>query len=267
MDDGVATIVDELRQSRKYRHLSAETLERIARWASVRYKPAEATKAAKRKLHQVFAAYLENGAAEKLERAVTTLPEDTKDESFRDACRSILKQHTSTAERLEFLEELYSSLWSRVGTPTSIIDIACGFHPFTLPWMQLPDGARYEAWDIDCRLVSQIDRFLPRRNVVPAAHCKDILLAAPEGSFDVALLLKSLPCLEQQEKKSSAPVLKSIRARHIIVSFPLESIGGRQKGMSDHYARFMVEVMKEVPFSAEVFELPNEVFYILETGT
>ena len=52
-------VVEHLRQSKKYRDLCDETLVRVADWALLRYPTLKAaTKAAKRKLHQVYGAYV-----------------------------------------------------------------------------------------------------------------------------------------------------------------------------------------------------------------
>ncbi|HEV7786322.1 MAG TPA: 16S rRNA methyltransferase, partial [Thermoanaerobaculia bacterium] len=55
----VERIAGLLAAAPKYRDVSPETLARVASWASVRYRSdKEILKAAKRKLHQVYAAYL-----------------------------------------------------------------------------------------------------------------------------------------------------------------------------------------------------------------
>jgi len=57
-DKRIERIAELLAAAPKYRNVSPETLSRVAAWASVRYRSdKEILKAAKRKLHQVYAAY------------------------------------------------------------------------------------------------------------------------------------------------------------------------------------------------------------------
>ena len=48
-------------------------------------------------------------------------------------------------------------------------------------------------------------------------------------------LLKALPCLEQIDKAAPARLLEYIPAEHLLVSYPVHSLGGRAKGMVAHY--------------------------------
>ena len=72
----MADIVSGLRQSRRYRSVSEPTLLRVARWSLRSGQGRQAAlKAAKRKLHQVYGAYLGPGAIVTAERAATRLSE------------------------------------------------------------------------------------------------------------------------------------------------------------------------------------------------
>ena len=143
-------IRDGLRRSRKYATLCEDTLSRLADWAAARHTaPKAALKAAKRKLHQVYGAYLDQLYLVRVERLVEALPTDPTEDATRATCREVLACHASTAERLPIMAEVYPELLAAVPDPKAVIDLACGLHPFALPWMGLPPGARYRAYDID----------------------------------------------------------------------------------------------------------------------
>ena len=91
-----------------------------------------------------------------------------------------------------------------------------------------------------------------------------MLVSAPAEPADVAFLLKMLPSLEQQEKGSSARLLGALRAPFVVVSFPTESLGGREKGMRVHYASFADNIAQEYGCLAATIEHPSETFYVLE---
>lgn len=257
-DATIAGIVNELRESRKYGDLSPAILERAARWAYERHAHGDAVKAAKRKLHQVYAAYCPPGAIARLTRLVDALPARDSPQ-LRDHCREILRGHASTAERLPHLETLYPALWEITGPPNSVLDVACGFHPFALPWMHLAADAEYVPCDIDSRLVTQINRFQQHLGRPMTARCSDALTALPTGPFDVAFVLKSLPCLEQQEPGCGALLLKSLPAKHVVASFPTASLGGRRKGMRRNYGTTIDELAGETGMAPSLIDMPGEV--------
>jgi 16S rRNA (guanine(1405)-N(7))-methyltransferase len=243
----------------KYRNISPETLARIAAWALVRYRSdKEILKAAKRKLHQVYAAYLSPKAPARLAQLVAG-PQES-----RANCLEAMSFHASTTERLPILEELYGRIFAVTGIPTRVLDLACGLHPFGLPWMGLPETFSYHAMDIDCELMTLLGRFFPAGLV---AECRDVLVRPPAEPADVAFLLKAVPSLEQQERGASLRLLRALKARHAVVSFPVHSLGGRGKGMEQHYAAMAGELIESLRCDAEVLRYPSEIFYVIELAS
>src|SRR5258706_3530422 len=242
----VERITGLLAAAPKYRNISPETLARVASWASVRYRSdKEILKAAKRKLHQVYAAYLTPKAAARLGQLVAGTQEP------RDTCREAMSYHASTTERSPILQDLYSSIFAVTGVPNRVLDLAGGLHPFGLPWMGLPETATYHAMDIDCELMTLLGRFFPNQLV---AECRDILVRPPEEPADLAFLLKAVPCLEQQEGGASLRLLRALRVRHAVVSFPVHSLGGRSKGMEEHYAAMAGALIAQLGSDAVVLQ-------------
>jgi 16S rRNA (guanine(1405)-N(7))-methyltransferase len=256
-EDGqrIERIAGLLAAAPKYRNISPETLTRVASWALVRYRSdKEILKTAKRKLHQVYAAYLTPKAAARLSQLAAGQQEP------RDTCREAMSYHASTTERFPILEELYGHIFAVTGIPLRVLDLACGLHPFGLPWMGLPETATYHAMDIDCELMALLGDFFPHQLV---AECCDILVRPPTEPADLAFLLKAVPCLEQQERGASLRLLRALRARHVVVSFPVHSLGGRSKGMEEHYAAMAEELIAKLGSDAVVLRYPSEIFYIV----
>lgn len=266
-DEVQQEIVQRLRESSKYRDLSEDALRRIADWAAIRHRtPREAVKAAKRKLHQVYGAYLSPDGLSRVEALVHTLPPSAPEAALRETCLQVLALHASTAERVPILGDLYGALFREIGRPDSIMDLACGLSPFALPWMGLAPETEYRAVDLDRRLISVVNDFLRRVGRPPTALCGDILTSLPEGRADVAFLLKAVPCLEQQEKGAGGRLLGGLRARWAVVSFPARTLGGRERGMEQHYDRFMARMAEEGGIVARKVAYPSEVFYVCELG-
>jgi len=264
MSDVATQVLARLSDSRKYGHLCPDTLRRIAAWSTERHRSAvEATKAAKRKLHQVYGAYLKGYDVGRLESLPAVRPSVHGEAAFEVSCRAVLSCHASTAERLPMLETLYPALFALTGAPTSIADLACGLHPFELPWMGLPQGTHYLACDIDRRIVGALGQLFESAQQPGAAECRDLLVSPPDCEVDVALLLKTVPCLEQQEKGATLRLLRGMRARHVVLSFPTQSLGGRGKGMRQHYAGTAETLAEALGVEMQRLEFETEAFYVL----
>ena len=258
-------LAHKLKESRKYRGICEDTLYRVSAWALERHpNPKQATKAAKRKLHQIYGAFCGQIKTETIERLLSDLPSWRDGALLRDACKRILQCHASTQERLPVMEALFSELFRRTGRPKRIMDLACGLNPFAWPWMGLGLDTVYHAVDIDCRLISHINGFFAHMGITGSAVCEDILTSIPSVESDVVLLLKALPGLEQQDKGSSIKLLEGLQTRHIAVSFPVKSLGSREKGMQQHYGHFMEQLVDGLDASVEMTRFSNEALYIID---
>jgi 16S rRNA (guanine(1405)-N(7))-methyltransferase len=250
-----------LRRSKKYGSLCDEALFRISKWAlESSSSDKQALKRAKRKLHQISGAYITPADQRRIGKRLGSFPPDASEAEVRALCRSILVFHSSTRERLPYIQETFEKV---IDGATTILDLACGLNPFGLPWMNLPAEARYTPVDMDCALVGEINRFLRISGRPDTAQCIDLLSSPPAESYDLILLLKTLPCLERQETGASLRLLTRLRAQRIVISFPIRSLGGRRKNMEDGYARFMQDLLKGMNLAVETLSNPSEMFFIL----
>jgi len=253
----------KLKESKKYKFLCDDTLYRLARWASKRFQGKKAVKAAKNKLHQVYGAYFEKINPSAIQKRIDEISGNPDVGNIKTAAVEIMRSHTSTSERISFMPQLYPDLFKRTGKPKKVMDLACGLHPFALQWMDLEAGAEYYAFDIDTRLIAWINSFFSHLNGSYKAECADLLVTLPEIEADVVFLLKTLPCLEQQEKGVSEKIIKNLEAKHIVVSFPAKSLTGKAKGMEDYYHTFAKELFSRLNLSYFKLEYPNEVLYVV----
>ena len=83
---------------------------------------------------------------------------------------------------------------------------------------------------------------------------------------DVALLLKAIPCLEQVDKSAGLTLLEAIPARHLVISVPAQSLGGRRKGMPAHYAQHLSELIAGKPWDVREIALQTELVYVVRKG-
>ena len=254
------TIVSAVSGSRKYRTICPATIRRIARRELANHGSVKvAIKETRRKLHQVYAAFEQpldyNAAYDQLAAA-------RSDAEFRAACRDLLGRHSSTRERVPILDEFYPPIWAITGRPASLLDLGCGLNPLTIPWMDLPPGARYHAYDIDGARVDLLNRYLPLAGFPPLARCQDILCQPPDAPADVALLLKTSPCLDRQEPEGTRRVLASLRTRFVVVSFAVKSLSGREKGMMTHYQQQFLSLAKSQNWPVTRLAFATELVFV-----
>ncbi len=255
-------VVDEVIGSRKYAGLCPDTVRRLAvreRAAHPRAGLKELVKAVKRGLHQVYGAFEAGPDYEAAYRGLAAAHLGGEPGEIRAACRAALELHSSTRERLPILDEFYAHLFAITGVPGSILDLACGLNPLSLPWMDLAPAARYEAFDIEAAGIQFLNRYLLLAGRGALAHWQDVLARPPEQAADLVLLLKASATLERQEKGATARLIAALNAPRVVVSFAVASLGGRDRGMPAHYRAQFLPVaeahgwaVKELPFATEL---------------
>jgi 16S rRNA (guanine(1405)-N(7))-methyltransferase len=146
-----------------------------------------------------------------------------------------MRLHASTRERLPVLDEFYQTVLQGVPAPRRVLDIACGLNPMASSWMPLADDVSYLAYDIYGDMMLFLQAYLRLAGLDGRAEVRDVIHDPPQETADLALLLKTLPCLEQVQKGAATHLLDAIQARYLLISYPVSSLGGRQKGMVATY--------------------------------
>jgi 16S rRNA (guanine(1405)-N(7))-methyltransferase len=262
--DDLAELVRLVSASPKYRAVSPEYIESVGRRElAKRRNLREAVKAAKNKLHQVGGAYLEGDLH--YPQWLEALRAAGDPEALRQTCRTIMGAHASTRERLPILDEFYAIILADLPPIRSVVDIACGLNPLAIPWMPLAAGATYDAYDIYQDMVDFAGQFmaLPGAGVRGQAQARDVLQPVSLPPVDLALVLKAIPCLEQVDKAAGAKLLDKIQARHLLVTFPVHSLGQREKGMAAHYDAHFRQLWQGRPGTIRRFEFSSELAYLV----
>lgn len=270
-DGLLGELLTAVTKSPKYRTIAPDLIRRIgtaelAKRGSLK----EAVKGTKNKLHQVGGAYWDT--AVDYPKALTRLQNAADEESRRQTCRDLMRLHASTRERLPILDEFYATILAGLPPIHSVIDVACGLNPLALPWMPLAADATYHAYDIYGDMMAFLQGFFDLMGVNGIAHHQDILSQPPAEPADLALILKTLPCLEQAEKGAAARLLQTIQARHLLISYPVQSLGGRGKGMVENYEAQFWGLVNDQPAAAADrdwhitrFEFATELAFLAST--
>ncbi len=226
-------IVGKIASSKKYRAVYRPVIERVVADCLARYGEKRAEAEARNLLHQIWGSYY--GIRPDFKKLTERFSVDRPSE--------VLALHASTAERLPILADFYKKIFAVTGVPKSIVDYGCGFNPLTYSWMGLPTETRYRAFDIDLEEVA----FLKHACNLLGYHQVSIeagdALSDPAVPADVVFMLKLLPVFEQQQKGSAREVLLKQKARSIVVSYPITSLAGKEKGMIDFYSKQFTELI------------------------
>jgi len=236
-NEPLTTLIEAVQNSAKYRGVCSELIARIGgQELGKRRNLKEAIKATKNKLHQVGGAFLDTEEFYDawLEQLRLALQADDQNR-LRETCHAIMSRHASTRERLPLLERFYAEIFALLPPVHSVLDIACGLHPLAIPWMPLAENAAYYACDIYAAMADFLQAWMALLPVQGQAWSSDVVQTCPTQHADVAFLLKALPCLEQIDASAGQHLMRDIQADYLVVSFPARSLGGRQKGMVEHY--------------------------------
>lgn len=266
MDDALDNLAAAIQATPKYRHLTPDLIRRLGeRELAVRGNFKEAVKATKNKLHQVAGAYQESKI--NYDRALQQLQETAGDAAaFRHICTQLLRLHTSTAERLPLLNDFYRTTLADLLPIGKVLDLACGLNPLTLPWMPFGPDTEYVAYDVYTDMMAFLQAFMNLAGVRGRAEPRDLLSHPPTEPADLVLLLKTLPCLEQTDKHAAATLLDALQAPYLLVSFPAQSLCGRDKGMVSHYTDRFLSLTQERAWKVTPFPFTTEIAFLVKTG-
>lgn len=248
-DPAPRQVIEAVASGRRYRTVDPALVERLVAEELPRSAtPDEAVKRVKRRLHQAVGAYRQP-SQRTLQPIRDAWHGDLGDPAVRAACRALLTTHASTRERLAELDGFYPRTWEAAGgVPTSLLDLGCGLGPLALPWMALAAEARITAVDTDASLLAVVDGFLALVGQPHATLLADLAAAElpPLPAADVALLLKLVPILDRQDRGAAARLLRRLDVHAAVVSFPVRSLGGRQKGMHRSYRTRLLALAVEL---------------------
>ena len=252
-----AEIVERVLGSSRYRRVDRGLVARLAAEELPKARNADdAVKRVKRRLHQAVGAFGHPPTA-------TTWPVDDP-AALRAACRSAMRGHASTRERLPHLDRFHDAIWQVTGRPTSVLDLGCGLNPLALPWMGI-GAARYVAVDVDSGTLATVRGFLEAAGQPHAVEASDLVSDPPAEAADVAFFLKLVTTLDRQDPAAATRLVRHLRARHAVVSFAARRLGGRGDARARTYRERLDRLVAESGRVRAVAEasVPNELVFVL----
>lgn len=224
----------------------------------------EIIKAVTGKLHQVGAAYFQRKPEyEKWTRRLAELPKDIQSDEVKAYCEEVMGCHSSTSERMPIIERFFKETLASIAPVESVIDLACGLNPLAAPWMPLTNNVQFFGCDIFSDMTHFLNDFYAHMNLDGSFATCDLTEMRFPQKAQVAFLLKTLPCLEQINKGIGTELLDRIPADHLLISYPVRSLGGRAKGMGKTYETRFNEMATAKGWKFERFEFPGELAFLV----
>lgn len=257
-------LIDQVSHSPKYAQLAGTLVSRIAREEARKYKSKQdIIQSSRTRLHQLTGAYL----TPKLDYAhwLDNFKSLSSNDGFglKSMSLQMMRLHASTSERIEFLPTFFQTTLASISPVKSVLDLACGLNPLSIPWMPLAEEFSYFASDVVSPLVHFLWHYFELFGVHGNASILDLSFSIPHQPVHLALLMKTLPLMEQIERGLAKKILDGLNAEHILVTYPLRSLGGRKKGMEETYRSQFDQLTTGRGWKIQEFSFPNEVAFLV----
>src|SRR5687767_10641891 len=116
----VAEVVSAVLAARRYRHLDPHFVSRIATDVFRHARRAkDATDETKRRLHQVFGAYVQDLPIERFTAELEATADNPA--AQRETAVKLMRAHASTRERLDVLDTFYAQIFGLTGPPQTVL--------------------------------------------------------------------------------------------------------------------------------------------------
>jgi 16S rRNA (guanine(1405)-N(7))-methyltransferase len=223
-----------------------------------------ALKAARKKLHNIIAPYLGDPDYPAAQAALTAAFNAGDEDAVQAACLGLLKMHASTRERVSLLGAFYTRLFGLTGVPRVVLDLACGLHPLSFPWMGLGTSTAYHAYDIHQPRIELLNHYFSLQGLPQAARLQDILVDPPAIKADIAFFFKEAHRFEKRRRGCNLPMWRALDVHWLLVSLPSHSLKGAD--LEDQHRRLVAEIIagENWPMTEITFE--NEIVFCVEIG-
>jgi len=216
----------------------------------------------RKKLHNIVAPYLDKTNYLYELSAIDSQLNPDNPLQTKAYCAYILSKHASTKERLPSLDTFYGKLFSLIGKPQTILDLACGLNPFALPWMPIDNSINYFAYDIHKPRIDLINRFFEINGLRPLAICQDILVSPPKQEADTAFFFKEAHRFEKRKPGCNREFWQALNVKTILVSLPTEDLKHHHNLIPRHQ-QFMERTTQGLNWKIDEIQFENEIVFVI----
>lgn len=259
----ITEIVQKIINSKKYKTIYPKTVDHTVKNCLEKYDKKQVEKKARTILHQIWSAYYK--CKPDFDDVFDTFVKNINNGgNIKEEVSKILSLQSSTRERLLIFEDFYSKIFEITGYPDSIIDHACGLNPLSMFLLPLLDNVKYYAYDIESSLVEFLNLIIHYLGLHDRIESRLGDVFADEFDYaDVVFMLKFLPVIEQQEKGASIDILRKQKCKYLVISFPVKSLSGAEKGMTNYYSEWFRNLIKDENWQYDEILFDNELVFIV----
>ena len=182
----------------------------------------------------------------------------------------LLSATISTKERLNRYPKIYRKIFEITKNPKIILDLGCGFNPFSFFYMGLKK-LKYLAYDINENDINFLNKFFKIIYVqglegkAEILNIKNKIKISKLPKADIILLFKIIDLMDKKSHKQSEELIKQLisKAKFIIVSFPTTTI--TKKRMNFPKRKWFELMLNRINLKFRIFKTDNEIFYIIDT--
>ncbi|MEK6936896.1 MAG: hypothetical protein AABW58_02390 [Nanoarchaeota archaeon] len=218
------------------------------------------TKEIRKELYKVHGLYQVKKQSNK-QNLLKQLEKARNIDDTRKTSREILKQHTSSRERLSIYNKLYLEILKL--KPESILDLASGLNPCSIILSNFKGS--YYAYEIskdDVDFLNKYFKAIKKYNINGKAFVKDITKDFNFEKTDVCFLFKFLDLLGKNRKLFFINLLKNLKCKYLIVSFSKKTISLKQ--MKNTERNWFINLLNSLNLSYKRIDFENEFFYIIK---
>lgn len=264
-DLNLQKMIGDILDSRKYRGLGLNpgTVEDLIRREAPKHDSQKRlNKSVRRKLHNIVAPYLGEPDYEAFSTELLGISDPSPNSPvLRDLCRKVLSEHASTAERLPYMANFYARLFEITGKPATLLDLACGLHPFAFPWMELPINTDYYAYDIVQPRIDFINLFFKTVGLQPLAQNRDILVNPPKINADLGIFFKEAHRMEKRRPGCNRELWSNLNVDLLAVSLPTRDLSGTHSLIDQHRSLIRENLPDHTSVEELLFE--DEIIFIM----
>jgi len=257
-------LISEIKQKKEFRNLSdsfvEDSLKKVVKKNNIDLSKKKNLEVVVKKtrafLRDIYGAFISKnfGRREKLLSCLNNLTD-------LEGHRKILRLHLSTAERIPFYDEVYSSIFAITGHPKSILDIASGLNPLSYPFMRLK--TKYFAYELVKEDAMFLQKYFDKFGIEGKTLFGDITQESEMDRLpqaDICFLFKAIDTLESIKRNITKELLSKLQCKWIAASFPLKSLGQRKRISEKRLAWFLKLISN---MKCKRFVIGDEVFFVV----
>jgi len=213
-------------------------------------------KTIRKKLHETYGVFQLN-----LKKRYLYFEQLKQNPTSLELHNKILSTNASTKERLPIYPTLYKKIFQLTIKPKSILDLSSGLNPFSYPYMKLKN-IKYIATELtkkDCKFIQD---YFKLKKIKGTTIKLDLKKTKSFPKTDITFIFKTFHTLEKNSFKLAEEILKKIKSKYIIVSFPVKTISNKK--MNFPYYPGFERLLKRLKLKYKKLLLKNELFFIIQ---